>query len=271
MDETEREPNGTFGDVIAELDHVDDPDVFERMKIRPALRTALEITRPENWWGTGLNPKVLFAISKDDGIPVAWVLPSAVLIELAAAPDRNTRMSVLLAHKQEIIDQCKEIIHESDDPWVANERALIREAVAVYEDGYLAAATALAVSIGDPLAKWASTPRIKTFKSETEEALWEKTRKNKSKYAWAAFELEDADTNLSIEKILIAPVYNFFTEYHIDRGENPPDSLSRHVVAHNPTLEHFSPENALLSLMLVTSILHYMQEWSEQVRWMDSE
>ncbi len=28
MDETEREPNGTFGDVIAELDHVDDPDVF---------------------------------------------------------------------------------------------------------------------------------------------------------------------------------------------------------------------------------------------------
>jgi hypothetical protein len=62
-------PNG-INDLIAELDHVDDPDVLERMKTNPALREALQMTRPENWWGTGLNPKVLFEIARDDGIPV---------------------------------------------------------------------------------------------------------------------------------------------------------------------------------------------------------
>ncbi len=86
MSEVSTSPDGEFGAVIAEFDHVDDPDVFERMKNMPALRTALVMKRPENWWGTGLNPKVLFAIAKDDGIPVAWVPPSAVLIDLAAAP-----------------------------------------------------------------------------------------------------------------------------------------------------------------------------------------
>ena len=261
----------TFGDIIAELDHVDDPDVFERMKTTPALRSALKMTRPENWWGTGLNPKVLFAISKDDGIPVAWVPPSAVLIELAATPDRNARMSVLLAHKQEIIDQCKVITLNSDDSWITNERALIEKAIAAYEDGHLEAATALAVSVGEPLAIWASTPRVKAFKSETEKALWEKRRENTSKYQWATFELNDPDADLSPYKILIAPIQSFFTSWKPTKGQKPPDSLSRHVVAHKPTVKHFSSENALLSLMLVTSILHYMQTWCEEVRWMDSE
>lgn len=48
MSEAEREPDGTFADVIAEFDHVDDPDVIERMKTHPALHSALVLTRPES-------------------------------------------------------------------------------------------------------------------------------------------------------------------------------------------------------------------------------
>ncbi|SRR6266516_2361370 len=271
MSEAEREPDGTFGDVVAEFDHVDDPDVFERMKTHPALHSALVLTRPENWWGTGLDPKLLFTIAKDEGIPVAWVPPSAVLLKLAAAPDRTSRIDVLLARKQEIVNQCKEIILNIYDPWIANERALIEKAIAAYEDGHLEAATALAVSVGDSLATWASIPRTKVFKSEAEQKAWKKILEKDRNYKLAASELSSAEDDLSLDKILMAPIPSFFTEWHPDGKQNPPDALSRHVVAHNPTLEHFSQQNALLSLMLDTSILHVMQAWCEQVRFMDSE
>ena len=142
-------PFTKFRDVIAEFDHVDDPDVFERMKTTPALRAALEMTRPENCWGTGLSPKVLFAIARDDGIPVVWVPPSAVLLDLAAAPDHNARMAVLLARKQEIVDHCKVVIRHCDDPWVGDMHALLARAIAAYEDDHQEAALALAVSVGE--------------------------------------------------------------------------------------------------------------------------
>jgi hypothetical protein len=214
-----------FGDVIAECDHVDDPDVLERAKTHPALYEALQMTRPENWWGTG-NPKVLFAIAKDDGIPVAWVPSASILLDLAAAPDRNARMSVLLARKQEIVDQCKMIILNSDDPWVADERALIEKAVAAYEDGHLEAATALAVSIGESLAIWASTPRVKWFKSKAEREDWNNRRKEYTKkYTWAADELSIANDELSPDKILMAPIPRFFTSWNPTKGQKPPDTL----------------------------------------------
>src|SRR5258708_36495239 len=124
-------------------------------------------------------------------------------------------MSVLLARKQEIINQCKVIILNSDDPWVSNERTLIEKAVAAYEDGHLEAATALAVSIGDSLAIWASTPRIKVFKSEADQEAWEKSRKNNNnRYKWAALELSTVEDDLSVDKILMAPIRNFFTVWY---------------------------------------------------------
>src|SRR2546429_7179969 len=125
-----------FGDIMAEFDHVDDPDVLERMKTNPALHAALQMERPENWWGIGLNPKVLFEIARDDGIPVVWVPPSTVLLDLAAAPDHNARMVVLLLRKQEILDNCKAIVRYCDDPWVSDAYALTGAAIAAYEGGH---------------------------------------------------------------------------------------------------------------------------------------
>src|ERR1700686_2310347 len=106
-------PESWFSDVIAESDHVDDLDV-----------DVLEMIQPENWWGKDLSPKVLFAIARDDGIPVIWVPQPEVLLALAAALDHKARLSVLLARKQEIIDHCKMLIQDCDDPWVAGSHDL---------------------------------------------------------------------------------------------------------------------------------------------------
>jgi hypothetical protein len=273
MDEDEE-----ITDITGAYDHVDDPDVLERAKTNPALHDMLVMSRPRNWWGTGLNPKVLFEIAKDDGIPVVEVPPSHVLLDLAAAPDRNARMAVLLALKQEIVDQCKEITLDCDDPWAADACELIGKAIAAYEDGHYEAAMALAVSVSEPLAIWASTPRVQAFESRAAQEKDEEHREkiSRSRYKWAAFELSDEKAGLVCGdewnyRALIAPIPLFFTGWSPDSGLEPPKSLSRHVVAHQPTRQHFSPENALLSLMLTTSLLRYQQGWFETFRYMDWE
>lgn len=133
---------------------------------------------------------------------------------------------------------------------------------------------ALAVSIGEPLAVWASTPRVKGFDSKAEKDTWEKERTRK-KYTWAERELATVGVNLSRYEfkylVLIAPIPHFFTPWWPEKGDPPPEELSRHVVAHHPTVKHFSVDNALIALMLVTSLLREKQAWSEEVRSMDAD
>src|SRR5579885_2489919 len=267
-----------FGNVMDELNHVDNPDVLERMKTIPALHEALLISRPQNWWGTGLKPEVLFDIANHDGIPVVRVPSSAILLELVAVPGRQARMAILLLHRQEVLNDCKVAISDCDDPWVADTCALTGAAIAAYEAGYHEAAMALAVSVGEPLATWTSIPRVQAFRSETAQEDWERycRQRGVSKYRWAALELSNDRDQFALPhnwhyKALIAPIPRFFTPWSPASGRPLPESLSRHVVAHQPTRQHFSPENALLALMLATSLLCDAQERAEEVRGMDGE
>jgi hypothetical protein len=64
--------------VIEQFDHVDDPDVLEKVKGNLALRLALDMSRPMNWRGTGIKPKTILAVATQSGIPVAWVPPATM-------------------------------------------------------------------------------------------------------------------------------------------------------------------------------------------------
>lgn len=47
-----RMPFLRFREVMDQLEHVDDPQVLEKAKTSPALRRALELSRPMNWRGS---------------------------------------------------------------------------------------------------------------------------------------------------------------------------------------------------------------------------
>ena len=52
------------------------------MALNPASqlkRGQSQMIRPENWWGVGVDPLVLYRIAEEDGIPVAWVPDQSVL------------------------------------------------------------------------------------------------------------------------------------------------------------------------------------------------
>lgn len=259
-------------DVFAEFDHVDSPDVLDKANTNQALRLALEMSRPENWHGSGLTPDRILPIAVDDGIPVAWVPPTDVLKALVAAP-RGQRHAVLLAHEREVLADCRRRLLECDDPWLDDTTHLLTCAFGAFDGGHQEAAMALAVSVGEPLALWASVPRVQGFDSKLARDKWERDRKRK-KYRLASMELDRVVPDSPMHRYevsrraLIGPLKTFFTEFR--PGDPKPDLLSRHVVAHAPTRGHFSRTNTLIALMLATSIVREQQEWSDDVRSTDS-
>lgn len=266
-------PRVGFADVIAELDHVDDTDVLEKAKTNTALRLALEMIRPRNWWGTVGDPDLLFRIAREDGIPVAWIPRGPILAELASVTGGVARRQILVDRQLEVLEDCYEALDACDDPWVGEHVALARKAIEAYRGGHHEAAMALAVSTAEPLAVWASTPRVRGFDSRAEKEAWEKRRKKIGKYAWAEYELGAVGVDVSRytfkQQILMGPIPRFFTPWHPGTGTPTPEQLSRHVVAHQPTLSHFSIDNALVAIMLDVSILREQQAWSEEVRSME--
>ncbi len=184
-------------------------------------------------------------------------------------------MKVLLSHEQGVLEHCRTLLGECSDPWIDDEQTLLHRAVQTYGAGFHEAAMALAVAVGEPLALWASEPRVKFFESEDERAAWEQARQGK-KYALAKLELSEARQEGKIEQLdvvrraLIAPIPKFFTPFHGRPSEPLPDTASRHATVHRPTVQHLSKVNALLSLMLCVSILRDMQDWCEEVRMQDS-
>lgn len=181
-------------------------------------------------------------------------------------------MSVLMASETEVVAQCRLLLDECSDPWVSEMRTLIGRSLDAYQAGFHEAAMALAVAVGEPLALWASVPRVQMFESSQAEQEWEAKRKKREyRYKLAEIELEavDPDAPKSVKahrNALIAPIPKFFAPYHGEQDEKIPDTVSRHATVHQPTIEHLSKENALLAVMLCVSLLRQQQDWAEEIR-----
>ena len=263
-------PRISFQDVINQLDHVDDPDVLEKVKGNLPLRLALDMSRPVNWRGTGIRPEAILAVATESGIPVAWVPPPSILRMLVSAVPED-RMVILRAHTADVVAQCDELLEECRDGWLHDDRVLVGRAIYAFKAGHHEAAMALAVAVGEPLALWASQERLRIFDSEAEKLAWEKQHKV-GKYDLARIELAAVGTGQQRKRVevlrhaLIAPIPKFFTPFHARPGEVIPDTVSRHVTVHRPTVAHLTHDNALLAIMLCISILREMQASREEIR-----
>ncbi|WP_410675538.1 hypothetical protein [Amycolatopsis sp. cmx-4-68] len=251
---------------------LDRPDVLELAKKNPDIRFALSLRRYRNWWGAGVSGDDLLRIVRDDAIPLAWVPRVSVVTALAAAKGPASRQQVLIENDSIILEDCRVLLEECTHFDIQDRRDLIAIAVEAYTAGHREAAMTLAVAVGEGLALWASEPRVTAYKSEADRDTWEKLKKEAKKYGQAKLGLEKGDGYMFLnvmEKVLIAPIPHFFTPWTPKSGKPTPERLSRHVVAHQPTLKHFSRFNCLTSLMLVVSILKQQHEWAVEVSFDD--
>ena len=268
-------PPVTFSGVIAALALVDDPNSDEKVSNPHELSLARDMIRPRNW-GIVENPGDLLLISYVEGIPVAWVPRREIVQALAQAPDSVVRVQILEDRDEEILEDCAAALAECRDPWLGSDYVLAGRAMEAYRAGHTEAAMALAVSLAEPLAVWISTERTMPFDAkEMRQARKEAVSLyGRSKYLWADkkwFAGQGLDmTALTFkERVLAGPVPSFFAEFKMDSGKLPLANLSRHVVAHQPTVEHFTRHNARLALMLVCSILREQQSYCAELHAME--
>ena len=139
-----------FQDIIAAIPHVDDPDALVKAGTDPALRAAMDMSRPPNWHGTGASHDLL-AIAQQEGLPLAWVPPAEVIRRLRSADSAEAREAVLLDEREVVLDACAAAADECDAPEIQPSRVLVEKSIAALRDGHYEAAMALAVSVGKGL------------------------------------------------------------------------------------------------------------------------
>ncbi len=257
-------------DIIDEFDNVDDSDALERAQTNRALRRALDWLRPRNWHGSGLNPDDVLQMADETGIPVVWVPPTEVLIEIVAA-EPNDRIRVLVSHEDKVLDHCEALLERCGDPELRDSRTLVECALAAFRAGHHEAAMALAVAVAESLAFWVSEIPTLTHDSEEEWDAHEKKlnggRNLRYRYSVAPGSLDQiaAKEHKSrfdvMRHALLAPIRKFFTPFDAGDGEPLPATMSRHATVHRPTVAHLSRSNALLSVMLCVSYLREQQQW----------
>ena len=125
---------------------------------------------------------------------------------------------------------------------------------------------ALAVAVAEKLAFWVSETRTARFDSRHERDVHDaQPGKRDNRYRRAEELLDQMDSDERecrfdvMRRALLAPIPKFFTSFH--DGDAVPETVSRHATVHRPTVEHLSPANALLSVMLCTSYLREQQQW----------
>lgn len=205
------------------------------------LAAALERAKealPPNW--DGLNHyEVLGEIAKDDGIPVVWVPRASVLADLVGAPGRAERVKILLARQDEITEDCRSVVAEVTDLDLVPRAPQALEAVEALQAGFPQAAQTLAVAVSESL-------------------LTEYVAKGRSYKVLAADVAVDTDELTIVEvrsTFALLPVHRFYTTWRPHTGVPAPGELSRHVTVHHARADHLTPENALIAIMLLSSLL----------------
>ena len=109
---------------------------------------------PQNW-PANVSARLWAArsIIEAEGIPLAYVSRADVVGLVFEAASRNDRVKVLLTHQNEILDDCDQALAVDLHSHVKGQVPLIRQAVASYRSGHVAASQALSVVVCDTLIR----------------------------------------------------------------------------------------------------------------------
>jgi hypothetical protein len=199
--------------------------------------------RPPNWVRDA-DIRELDRLVKDEGIPLAWV-PRAEVVEMVrAAPDRASRLDVLLTARSEVLADCSEVLRAIDDPEFVGREPLARRAIAAMNEGHHESAMALAVNVVDSMMRTEYRVRYGELLKQLN------------------YELGDVLIRDSRWRLSLAPCVKFFAEFDF-WSDPPPDDLARHAAVHKADIEHYNETNSLIAVMLLVSVMRGLQDKHE--------
>ncbi|WP_262421026.1 hypothetical protein [Micromonospora aurantiaca (nom. illeg.)] len=202
---------------------------------------------PPNWpRDPDLDLNHVFAVIQDEGVPLVWVPRVDIVKDVLAAPDRDARVKILLGRSSDVMQDCRDTLSTINHPDLSNQLPLANKVIDAFENGHAEAAQALAVVVTE------------TVVSRTIDKSYKKVRD--------LVKVEDPDDLAMGElriKAALAPIGPFYVSWYPSMGSPAPTELSRHVTVHQADFEHYTSGNAIIAVMLVTSVLRAVQEFLE--------
>lgn len=190
-------------------------------------------------------------VRADDGVPLAWVPPGAVVKALVAAEDHDARDEVLLAHTREITEHARDTLAAVQHPDLQTLRLGIEQGWEAFQQGLHVPAQTTASSAVAEVLRQRGHDYFRPFRRE-----WQAARDSDP----IAFGLDE----LRLTAVMVA----MSTAVQDDREVLTLRGFNRHSTAHGMRPEHYSEVNALRGLMLVTSAARELQflfadEWMQ--------
>lgn len=193
---------------------------------------------PSNWPEDFEEHLLKFqAMLNDEALPLAWVPRLAIVMKLLAADTAAERIEILRRRREDILEDCAELVMDLDDNFMSGQLPLAREVIETCRLGKWRAGAALAVDVVHGIVErldWKTNAR--------------------SVRAHYTFTLELTLDEL-IAGVTKASLVAFYEEWHEKSGRPMPQFLARHVVSHSVSDEHLSDHNCLIAVMLMASLM----------------
>jgi hypothetical protein len=177
------------------------------------------------------------------GYTLVWV-PRAEIVREVLAADESDTAAVLLARRDDVLDDAELCLSEVTDPELVVIRDGVEEAIRALRQGLVLAAQALGAV---------------AFTSEIHELFGMGTKASRKRM----LEKDPEDVplgQLRLRTIFIASA-KALDEFRPDRALPVRHEFNRHNSAHRLTRVQWSEANALSGIMLATSLLREMQYW----------
>jgi hypothetical protein len=210
----------------------------------PLVKRLLESLPPN--WPIDIDFEMLTTVIRDDGLPLVWVPRAEIVTEVLATPDRRARVEVLISRADEVVEDCRAVLGEISHDAFSGQQPLAVKALDAFEAGHHEAAQALSVVVTET-----AVARAFGYKQygDIKKAV--------------NFDPELVHfTELRVQAAL-APIGAFYAAWRPSWGKPIPEALSRHVSVHQADEDHYTREDAIVAVLLVTSVLRALQELQE--------
>ncbi len=208
-------------------------------KVMAGVGTALQRVYPENWQGvTGLRFKTLKGILLDEGIPLVGVPRRSTVQAILDAPDAAARRAVVGRRWRSTLTDCETALGSFERRELRGQISFALKAISALWDGHPEAGQALAANLLDTLLRAHFTADFKTITS--------------NKPNGKRLELDDYTVRVAWA---IAPVWAAYRQFWTSNGDPVPRTFGRHASAHAVSRTQYNRTNAVLGIMLVTSLL----------------
>jgi hypothetical protein len=207
------------------------------------LRSLADTFFPPNWKGVDTpDIEAIEAILLDEGIPLAWVPNPAILQALFDAPDEAARRRIIGRRWRGIVSDCEGILNEVMDQDLLRHQSFAMDVVQALRDGHVSAAQALAANLLDSI-----------LRCNFEKNSFKRVTTNKK--GGDRFDIDDYRGRTAFT---LAPIWRAYAEYWENQGDPIPRVFGRHPSAHAVSRTQYSRVNAVIGLMLVTSLLRLL-------------